>query len=245
MILEIVKLKLCVMKFSNLLPNLPFPQSSLQDQFQKQHERFIEAIPGWSVHSTRRKLILNFWFDILLNNYFKLLIPAAILVLLFSKPSIPVLINGLAPAGLLSFLALFVSLYLPVYHIEFLPNLDTCIEIYQGDQLKGIQECKKQQYSVVSLMLIQHVLMEMAGMEKPLINTASAQLFARQYGVSEQSIRPALHLVLRANWNRKSPRKPTETENDFETAKSYFRELSEDRAIILLEKLEQKILSVN
>ncbi len=230
------------MRFSKLLPDLPCSQLSMQDDFKQLHERFRSSIPGWSVQSTRRKLIVNFWFDILLNNYFKLLIPAAVLVLLFSKPPIAVLVNGLAPAGLLSSFVLFFSLYLPFYQSEFLPHLDTCVEVYKGSQLEGIQECKKQQYSVVSLILIHHVLTEMAGLEKPLINTASAQLLARQYGVSVKSISPALQLILQGDWNRKSVRKRTEIIDDFETAKEHFRQLSEVGAIQRLEKLQNKIL---
>src|SRR5882762_3967700 len=91
-------------------------------------------------------------------------------------------------------------------------------------------------------MLIHHVLNEMAGLERPLINTASAQLLARQYGVSPKSIGPALQLILQAEWNRKSIRKRTEIMDDFETAKEHFRQLSETRAIQLLEKLQNKIL---
>jgi len=171
-----------------------------------------------------------------------LLVPGCMLVLLFGKPPIPILLSGLAPAGLLLFFALFFSLYFPHYHIEFLPHLDTCVEAYKGSQLEGVRECKKQQYSVVSLMLIQHILMEMAGLERPLINTASARLLARQYGVSVKSISPALQLILQGDWNRKSIRKRTEILDDFETAKDHFRQLSETRAIQLLEKLQSKIL---
>ena len=129
-----------------------------------------------------------------------------------------------------------------MYQLEFLPHLDTCLENYKGQQLEGIQACKKQQYSVVSLMLMQCITLELAGMQSPLMNTSSAQLFARQYGVSAKSIGPALQLIYRGDWNQKSIRKRTEIIDDFETAKSYFLELSEDRAFVLLEKLQQKIL---
>jgi len=90
------------MKFSSLLPDLPFSQPSLQDQFQQQHERFIAAFPGWSIQSTRRKIIANYWFDVILHNYFKLLVPGSILVLLFSKLPIAILVSGLASGGFVS-----------------------------------------------------------------------------------------------------------------------------------------------
>ena len=183
------------MKFSNLLPDLPVSQPSLQDNSKNNMSvSYILSRLEYSKHP--RKIIVNYWFEILLNNYFKLLVPGSILVLLFSRLPIAVLVSGLASAGLLLFFALFFSLYLPLYHIEFLPHLDTCVEDYKGSQLEGIQECKKQQYSVVSLMLIQHILMEMAGLERPLMNTSTAQLLARQYGVSAKSIGPALQLIL-------------------------------------------------
>lgn len=91
-------------------------------------------------------------------------------------------------------------------------------------------------------MLIQHITMELAGMQNPLLNTATAQLFARQYGVSIKSISSGIAAYFAGRLNRKSIRKQTEIIDDFETAKSYFLELSEDRAIQLLEKLRLKVL---
>jgi len=230
------------MKFSNLLPELSFPQSSLSEVFESHHQRYLETFPGWSIQSTRRKLAAFYWLKIVLKHFLVLTSVSAFLALFITHQQNLLFFQALIPASMLVFLILFISMYWPMYQLEFLPHLDTCAENYAGRQIEGIQACKKQQYSVVSLVLIQCVTMELAGMKNPLLNTATAQLFARQYGVSVKSVGPALQLILRGDWNRKSIRKQTEIIDDFETAKSYFLELSDDRAIQLLEKLQQKVL---
>ena len=230
------------MKFSKLLPALPCAPVDLAANFRKQHQYYEANFPAWSLISTRRKLSAAYWLSTVVKHYSILLSLASLGVMTFGHPPVFCLLMVLLPAGLLVFTILFFCLYWPVYQTEFLPHLDACVENYKGLHLEGLQLCKKQQYTVVSLMLIHCVYRELAGIEMPLINTANAGLLARQYGVSAKSIGPALALILRADWNRKSVRKRTEIVNDFETAKSYFRELSADRAIQLLENLEQRIL---
>jgi hypothetical protein len=229
------------MKFDKLLAD-PFQQTSIAGAFQRQHERYLETFPYWSLQATRRKLVGSYWLKILLNHYVIVLVAGSLLMLTLSQQSIPIFLRGLFPTSILVFAILFICMYWPMFQLDFLPQLDSCIENYKGQQLEGIQQCKKEQYSVVSLMLIQYVLMDMAGLEMPLINTASAKLLAQQYGVSVKSIGPALKLVLRSEWDRKSIRKQTEITDDFETAKEYFRKLEEKRAIEILEKLQIKIL---
>jgi hypothetical protein len=231
------------MKFSNLLPDLPFPQSLLAKTFQSEHERYREAFPGWSLSATRRKIIASYWLKILLNHFGVLIIAGIFFVILFNKQQF--LGNdflSVIPASIIVFLVLFISMYWPLYQLEFLPHLDSCIESYKGQLLEGIQQCKKQQYSVVTLMLIQHTYQQMAGMEPPLINNDIAQLLAKQYGISVKSIGTALQLVQRGNWDKGSIRKRTETMDDFEDAKEYFEQLNCIRAVMLLDQLQQKIL---
>jgi hypothetical protein len=230
------------MKFSANLLDLPFPQSSIADSFQKYHEHNSVTFPGWSLPATRRKLAGDYWLKIILNHFILLLAAGTLIVFIVNQQPASIILPALIPASTLVFAILFLFMYWPAYQLDFLPQLDNCIENHKRIQLNGIPRCKKEQYSVVSLMLIQCVLMEMAGIAAPLINTASAQLLARQYGVSVKSISPALKLILRGNWDHKSIRKHTEITDDFETAKEYFKELGESQAIKILEKLQNKIL---
>lgn len=231
------------MKFSKLLPDIPFPQPVLSKTFQEHHERYLELFPEWSLLATRRKLVATYWLKILVNHFLFLLVCGSLIVFLFNKgQSLNQLIVSLMPASLVVFLTLFLTMYWPLYQLEFLPHLDSCIESFNIKKLEGVQRCKKEQYSVLSLMLIQHTYQHMAGIKNGLIDTTYAKLVAQQYGVSIKSIVPALQTTIRGQWDRKSIRKRTEITNDFENAKNYFMQLSCDKAIQLLDRLQQKIL---
>jgi hypothetical protein len=231
------------MKFSNLLPDLSLPQPLLPEIFQQQHKHHLELYTNWSLAATRRKLMGSYWLKVLLNNYcFLILAGSVIVIFLNQNQPVKQLLIGMAPAYLIVFAVLFLTMYFPLYQLDFLPHLDNCVEAYKGKQLEGIQECKKQQYSVITLMLIQNIYRQLAGMEPVMINTTNSQLLARQYGISVKSVGSALQLILRGDWDRKSIRKRTEILDDFEAAKEHFRKLSSDKAVLLLDRLEKRIL---
>lgn len=229
------------MQFSQFWPELPFPASSIQPAFSKLHERHTDEYYSWSIIGSRRKMAADFWLKILLNHFAVLFGLAMVLELMVTGFKLSVL-ETVFPFGIVIFGCLYLTMYWPVYHFEFLPHLDDCVENFRQQQLEGIQQCKKQQYSVLSLMLIQQVLQDLSGIKLTPLSTAGAKLLARQYGVSVKSILPVQQLICRADWDRKSVRKRTEITDDFETARDYFRQLEEPRGIVLLDKLQQKIL---
>lgn len=184
-----------------------------------------------------------YWLKILANHFLVLILLGSFPVFLLHKEQyLSQLLIVLFPASIIVFSVLFLSMYRPHYHLEFLPHLDNCVESYRAQKVEGIQQCKKEQYSVVTLMLIQQTYQQLAGMGPGLIDTSIAKFLARQYGVSVKSIAPALQLIVRGNWDRKSVRKRTQILNDFEDAREYFRQLSCDGAIDLLDRLRHKIL---
>lgn len=230
------------MKFSKLLPDLPFPQPVILKTFKEQHERYLEDFPEWSLLATRRKLIVSYWLKILVNHFVFFLLSGCLIVLLFTQwQSVPQLMLSLLPAAMLTFVVLYLTMYWPLYHLDFLPHLDSCMECFNTKKLESIQKCKKDQYSVLTLMLIQYVYHHMMGLEFQ-GNTESIQLIARQYGVSEKSVGTSILLILKSEWDRKSIRKRTEISNHFEVAKKYLWEFSLKKGVILLDQLEQKIL---
>src|SRR5690606_28839078 len=111
-----------------------------------------------------RKLMVAYWLKVLLSHYAILLFAGATAAFLVTE-GYPVrqILVALTPASAVVFGILFLTMYWPHYHAEFLPHLDSCIEAYKGQQLEGIQQCKKEQYSVVTLILIEHVQRQMAG----------------------------------------------------------------------------------
>ena len=230
------------MKLAELLPDLPCAFPSLSNAFSEKHQQLITEIPDWTVAGTRKKLTAAFWLQNAIPHCASLLLLGVGCLLLFTKLPVISLTIAFFPFSFIIFLILIVTMYWPVYHLEFLPGLDVCIENFKRDGLEGIQRCKKEQYSVVSLMLIHYVFVELSGLKAPPMNTAGAELLSRQYGVSVKSVAPAQQLILRADWNRKSVRKRTEITDDFETAKEYFRQLNAEKAIKLLDKLQMKVL---
>lgn len=108
------------MKFSNLLPDLSFPRSSLLELFQKHHERYLQAFPGWSVQSTRRKLAAFYWLKIVLRHYLVLVSIASVFALFITHQPGLLFFQALIPASMLIFVMLFVSMYWPMYQLEFL-----------------------------------------------------------------------------------------------------------------------------
>jgi hypothetical protein len=232
------------MKLNTLIPDLSFSQETFFKTFQDQHENFQNQFPFWSLSATRRRLITTFWLKNVFFDNFLILILAGSVITWISHIHQPVqqLFMAAPLAFFLAFLSLFIFMYYPAFHIEFLPQLDNCMENYKGKQLEVIQECKKEQHSVITIMLIQHVGHLLAGLDPIINNTANAQLLARQNGISIKSVGSALNLIMRGDWDRKSIRKRTEILDDFESAKEHFKQLSAAKAIIILDQLQQKIL---
>ncbi|HEY4937137.1 MAG TPA: hypothetical protein VII44_11180 [Puia sp.] len=232
------------MKQNTLIPDLSFPLEPFFKTFQEQHENFQSQFPFWSLSATRRRLITAFWLkNVFFDNFLILIFFGTLITWIFHfHQPVQQLITAAPLAYFLAFSSLFIFMYYPAFHIEFLPLLDNCMENYKGKQLEGIQECKRQQHSVIALMLIQHVGHQLAGFDPLINNTANAQLLARQYGISIKSVGSALNLILRGDWDRKSIRKRTEILDDFDSAKEHFKQLSAEKAIILLDQLQQKIL---
>ena len=230
------------MQFSQFWPELPFPASSIQPAFSNLHERHTSEYSSWSINASRRKMAAAYWLKTLLNHFAVLLGLAMVVECIVSGFQLAAILKSVFPASVVVFLCLFLTMYGPVYHFEFLPHLDACVDNYRQQQMEGIQQCKKQQYSVLSLMLVQNVLQELSGIKPTPINNSGVQMLARQYGVSVKSILPVQQLICRAEWDRKSIRKRTEITDDFETAREYFRHLEAPRGIVLLDQLQQKIL---
>jgi hypothetical protein len=198
------------MKFNKILPAFPFPQHLIPKIFQEKHAYYLEQFPAWSLTATRRKLIGSYWLKIIINHFLILLIAGMLVALILNDHlAAQQFLLALMPASIVIFFVLFFAMYLPDYQLEFLPHLDNCVESFHAKKLESIQQCKKEQYSVFTLVLIQYCYQEMAGINNNPINNQYAILLARQYGVSAKSILPSLQAVILGQWDRKSIRKRT------------------------------------
>ncbi len=232
------------MKLNFTISTLSFTQEGLFENFEERHQVFRSEYRVWTLPATKRRLISSFWFkNVLLDNFLTLALLGILLTWTFhiSRPIENLLIPAL-PASILAFAVLFASLYYPAYHNDFLPQLENWIENHKGLETEGIQACKKQQHSVVALMLIEITIQQLAGMTAMINSTSTGLILARKYGISSKSVNSALNLILRGTWDRKSVRKRTEILDDFESAKEHFKLLAVEKAILLLDRRQQKLL---
>ncbi len=234
---------MCCMKLCGILPELPFQRSSVSEIFDHLHQTNIERFGAYSPVATKRKLSGAYWIDAIFNHFLFLIITGNCIVFIFDyeKPIYPLLVSML-PASCLIFIILFLTAYWPLYQLEFLPKLDNCMENYANKKLDGIQQCKKEQYSVMTLMLIQFAYCQLMGINQPELCKENYLLLSRQYGVSVKSIDNVLQLIVLGKWDRKSIRKRTEILNGFEDAINYFNKVSCNKAIPILNLLQQKLL---
>src|SRR5207249_7546995 len=86
------------------------------------------------------------------------------------------------------FQVMLVFIYLPSFYTSYLPLLDSYLENYSGKQFEGIQRCKKEQYSVMGLMLIQYIFHQLSGLEGSMLTEKHTNILTKQYGVSQKMI---------------------------------------------------------
>lgn len=220
------------MKLIQSLFDLPFSDADLTSTFEQLHEKYKEELPSWSLSATKRKLIGTFWSDAFRHYLRVLAIGLALSIAIGWARFFEYLFSEIIPAAVIAFLTLVVSLYWKQYYDQFLPGLDNGMVAYQGQHLQGLQQCKKEQYSVLTLMLIEYAERKAADLPELSMNKETVQLLARKYGVSVKSIEKNLQILILKQWERKSIRKRTEIEDDFEAAKDYISCLNIDNDVL-------------
>jgi hypothetical protein len=230
------------MQFSQVIPGLPFATQDVSEVFKSLHVRHIDRYARWSLAASRTKMIASFWLEILTRHFLPLFIIGWMIVFLFSSATLHSIFLVSIPAGLTVFICLLLTMYMPVYYLDFLPQLENCMEECRQDHLDGIQKCKKEQYPVLTLILIEQVSGELMAYSQDAISENYLQLLSRKFGVSRKMVESVLRITKLRQWDRKKIRKRTEIIDAFALAKDYFRQLSQPKAIIILESLEQKIL---
>jgi hypothetical protein len=230
------------MKIRNFIPTLPFEQSSLSTVLSGFHQRHIDLHDYWSIKATKRKIVGSFWLQSI-ESYLILLSWAALFFACFSSQ-----LSGLNAwsvilfYGLILYLPVAITLYLPYFYFDFLPRLESEIDHLTNQHSQGIQKCKKEQYSVLTLMLIQHVYQQLAQIKTQGIAEPYMKLMVNQYGISQKSIDASLRIIILKQWDRSKERKRTEITDAFNDAKSYFSSLELFAGTDILEQLQLKIL---
>ena len=229
------------MNFSQIIPDLPLARQEISDAFKAIHSIHADRYPYWSLSASRTKTIAAFWLKTITRHFLPIWIIGTQTVFFFSSATLRSVFLVSIPAGLTVFICLLMTMYIPIYYLDFLPHLDNCIEESRQQHLDGIQKCKKEQYPVLTLLLIEQVSEELIGHSHDTIANGYLTLLSRKFGVSKKMIESVFHITRLRQWDRKKIRKRTEIIEAFLLAKEHFRELNQDNAIKLLDSLEQKI----
>lgn len=243
------------MKLRTLIPFLTFSavteHPTIEQLFTDRHLHYQSRFPYWSPLATRRKLVVHFWYNEVFR-HFLALSGLSLVTTMIARPSswlhatatLPV--SGWLFVALIVLLPLFMGLllfiYLPAFAASYLPFLDSCIENYTGKQLESIQKCKKQQFSVKALLLIQYSLQKMAGLSDRGLDETFSALLVRQYGISKQMIETAYKELFLGKWDGRAGRKYTEMVQSFDEAEEYFRLLGAEAALPVLAELRTRVL---
>src|SRR6266498_1172282 len=236
------------MKLKDIISFLTFSnfadEKKIELQFSIQHNNYQSIHSYWSINATKRKLITEFWYNTVIKHYLLICSIALFGLSIFKNKYLNDPIELIFAPISISFVFIPVAMfvYFPSFYNNYLPLLENCAESFTGKQLEGIQKCKREQYSVMSLMLIQHILQQLAGIHNLSVSEQHTNILMKQYGVSQKMIDTTLRTILFNNWDNKKERKRTEIIEAFDEAKNYFDTFHAGNAIQLLEKLQQKML---
>jgi len=238
------------MRFSKVLSFLTLSGISdmlyVEQKFNEVHSKFKSQFSFWSVGATRKKLVVDFWYRQVLTHFVGVF-GIAWLATFFSHPF------GFSPAYLLAagsvflvaFFVMIIWIYLPIFGSDYCPKLESYSEQYSGSQNLNIQKCKKHQFSLKTLVLIQHVLEQLAGIVNQFLDGDRIQVLGRQYGVSVQGLQIATKKIFLSQFRLNGGRILTELENSFEEAYRYFRSLNCIQGEQILKNLELKLRNKN
>jgi hypothetical protein len=210
----------------------------LARQFGATHLSYQKDIPHWSSNSTRQKIVVRYWYELVLSHFtFVFAISVLLFLVIFNTARITLPVVFLAGIVVYSIMLLFH--YRPGFYSEFLPKLDTIKENFERKQLEQLEKCKKAQLSNPALVLIYYVFDKISGINSLQCNDRYAALLVKLFGVDQGSLKKNLELIFGKKKNL-TERRYTEIHNRFDEAKNFFADINCKEGVRILNDLEQK-----
>lgn len=225
---------------SFLLFDLPLQADVISNQFATTHESYQKQFAHWSFTATRKKLISDFWFRLVLSHYFMILVLATVIIL----PLIPNwngLLISVVLGGIASLFTLILFHYGPAFYSDFLPKLDTIIAQQENLKLvtEEIKKCKRSQFSIPTLTIIFYVFSKTSNTPLLPCNDRSAELLNCLYGADKDKLKQNLSRLYKVS--KLSPKERAEMLKGIDTSRTFFNDLSLAQAAVILDQLEVKI----
>jgi hypothetical protein len=220
--------------------DLPLSVGYNQLQLETIHKEQVAAIPLWNIEGTRRKLIANYWYVNVLYHFLSLFSIALIIILPFSPYFNLFYLSILFMTGAISFGVVYFCIYLPLFSIAFLPQLETLVANHKSKHVEKPQtKSVKTQSKIPALTVTLYVLLKTAGVERVASDAFSAQMINKLTGVDTDSIKENLRRIIHSK--TLTPKERAEIVKGIAVAKVYFEKLGHPPAIKLLDALEMKL----
>ena len=220
--------------------DFPLQISVISNQFASTHESYQKKFTHWNFTATRKKIISNFWFRLVLCHYFIILGFAALIIFPLTKNWNGFLLS-IFPGGMVSLFTLILFHYGPVYYSDFLPKLDTVIAEQESLRLvqEEVKKCKRTHFSIPTLTIIFYVFSKASNTPLVPSNDKSAELLNGLYGADKDKLKQNLSRLYKVS--KLSPKERVEMQKGIDTSRSFFEALSLAPARIILDHLEIKI----
>lgn len=228
--------------------DLPVNYKYLYIRFRQTHERQRYLYSSWPAEATRRKLISDYWSNVL----FHYLLLFSLSTLFVSLSSIVytsfegIYFPTLIMLGVFTYLPLYFMIYRPTFNREFLPNLETVIAEYEGGQQLWMEKCKKDQPTVRALAFFFYVLDKTGKINYLSDSDKCADHLHKIFGVSTKAMKTELDLIFKDIIFKKDKRPKlksrhlTQIEKSFEEAYSLLEGMQFTEGIQHLRELEQR-----
>lgn len=220
--------------------DLPFNAGYSRLSLHAIHKQHSLSFPSWNIESTRRKVIADYWYKHVLYHFLSLFGVALLIVLPFNLYFNLLYFSILLAFGGIGFSVVIFCLYLPLFSLNFLPQLETLIAHYKKTRPVVRQEkCAKTQPKIPTLTVIHYVLLQTAGVKTICCDHRSAQLINTLTGVDTDSIKENLRRIYKHT--ALSSKERAEILKGITAARSFFVKLDLPSAIKQLDQLEWKL----
>ena len=221
--------------------DFPIRKEYIRGLFISTQENCQKVSPHWSLSATRKKVIAEFWFKLVLIHFLNILIIGILVAAIPFGGNWHSILMPLLLGAIISFIGVTALSYWPVYYADFLPQLDTIIAEEQKlkDAEEEIKKCKRSQFSIPSLVVIYYVFVQAGNMTLLSINDRSAELLNNIYGADKDKLKQNLSRLYKPS--QLSPKERAEFQKGIENARTVFEALNSQAALKILDQLELKL----
>jgi hypothetical protein len=223
--------------------DLPLRNGYIHQAFVTTHEYYQKEYQGWSLNATRKKAIADYWTKHVLTHFGVLYLASVLIALPFNTNFNQFALPGFFLAGMISLSVLTFWLYGQHFYFDFLPQLDTIMENYEGKQLQHLKKCQQAQMSNFAAVVVYYALANSSGLSISRATRQYGEQLMRLFGKDPDGMSKALKLIT-CKVPKLSPHRQTEIGKSLEEARSFFKAIEFPQGIKIVDQLDLKLMTL-